>query len=446
VKSDAYMDRIRLGQYLQYEGPWTRGVYRFAIGDRPDFYRKMLGVLTATEGGRYGAVNMYDRCILTVGLIQWCEAANIFGVTKMLHKCREIDSDLLTDYLSEAPGELLFTEKGFIFNGKPVTTKEQQRAAFLGGSSGLRGQWTDEQIEHARRVCAVMSALWQEEKFRESQEAYTGKRLLGFVMPKTKKILFPELFPQEGAAGALRAAYVSFAGNLPAVADKHFRKVAETDKWKSANEMDRLVMALKEMTFGPGIAIYPHRYEAIRPVLEKQFGINLPDMAEELRTFEEPNPWAEVFPDSRSIQEALIELGHDLGPAGADNKFGAKSRAALKAFESEYECKGKPDGIPDAVSMDALAKAVAEMKTTTAEVADLVEPKPVEVEPDNEPFDEDELVPDVGEVLVVEETDENVDSEPPEAPEKAAEGSKTPYVILAFGAILAALGRLLGLY
>lgn len=453
MKSDAYLERIRKGAYQQYWGPWTRGVYRFVIGDNPDYTRKMLGVLTATEGGRFGAVNMYDRCVLTVGLIQWCEAANIFAVTKMLKKCLAADAALLKSYTDELPGGLTFDADGFKLDGKPVKTKAMQREAFLGGSSGLRDQWTENQKEHAWRVCAVMSAMWQEEKFRAVQEKYTSQRLLGFVMPKTKKILFKVNFPQNGAEGALRAAYVSFAGNLPSVADKHFRIAYHTPGYHDVDAVGRLTLALKEMTFGPGIAIYPHRYNAIRPVLEKQFGIDLPDFAEELRQFEQDYPWSEVFPDSRAIQEALISLGHDLGPAGADNRFGPKSRAALKAFETEYESKGEPDGIPDEVSMQALEQAIEEMDFTV----ETLRPKDSNDE-DNEPFAEDTVIPDVGVVSVEDVPEpeasedpppvivEAVDSEPPEDAERAAGTGKAPYVVLLLGAILAAVGRLLGWY
>ena len=86
--------------------------------------------------------------------------------------------------------------------------------------------------------------------------------------------------------------------------------------------------------------------------------------------------------------------------------------------------------------------------------------KPDDTKPDDKPFEEDEVIPDVGEVGVEvpdEPEDEpedsdptplvtDGDSEPPDAPEKAKGGSKTPYVVLALGAILAALGRLLGWY
>lgn len=455
MKSDAYLERIREGSYQQYWGPWTRGVYRFVIGDNPDFRRKMLGVLTATEGGRYGAVNMYDRCILTVGLIQWCEAANIFGVTKMLKKCLEADAKLLTSYMAELPGDLLFTEAGFIFKGKVVKTKADQRAAFLGGSSGLRGQWSDEQKKHAWRVCAVMSAIWSEEKFRAIQEEYTSKRLLGFVMPKTKKILFKDGYPTEGAEGALRCLVMSYAGNLPANADKHFRVVHGTVPYQEGDAMQRLILVAEEMAFGSGIGIWPHRYDAIRPVLEKQFGIDLPDFAKQLRDFEKKHPWFEHFPDDRAIQEALIFLGSDLGPSGADGRFGPKSRAALKAFEiqsEEYE--DDPDGIPDVKSMDALWIAWQAQKDVDS---DLLTANP-EAAVDDEPFEADTIAPDVGEVgvdmddddtdpepLVVEGTNED-DSERPEALTRADGKSKAPYVVLVLGAILAALGRLLGWY
>ena len=35
------------------------------------------------------------------------------------------------------------------------------------------------------------------------------------------------------------------------------------------------------------------------------------------------------------IQQALIDLGHDLGPTGADTVYGAKTAAAVRAFKAK---------------------------------------------------------------------------------------------------------------
>ncbi len=48
-----------------------------------NFWMKSLYVTTSTEGGCYDAINMYDRCIISPGLIQVCEQAPIFGASDL---------------------------------------------------------------------------------------------------------------------------------------------------------------------------------------------------------------------------------------------------------------------------------------------------------------------------------------------------------------------------
>jgi len=369
MNSDKVLSQIRWGGYGSYEGPYFLGRLPYRPPSDPTFWQKVLAVVTATEGGTYDAVNMYDRCILSVGIIQWCEAASIFGVSKMLGDCAKGGAEeLVNKYLHEMrepAGICGIGQYGakwrFYDDGKQITTKEQQRALFLGGSTGLKGQWTPEQKEHAKRVAAVMATLWNEPMFRTVQENFTIKRLPSFAMPKSRAILFDKVPDVDGDPweGALRAAFISFAANLPAVADKHFLMATNKGGWWSLSSRNRCIAAIRQMTFGPEISIYPHRYNKIRPVLEKLFKIDLPDFAEELEKFKQANPLALVFPDTESIQEELIAQGYDLGPHGADGLYGNATRAAVKLFEEKHnlldENKRGPDGMPDSVMLDELA-------------------------------------------------------------------------------------------
>lgn len=69
--SDAVLPKIGWGGYADWEGPWYRGSVPYALPtDRePTFIEKVGAVVTATEGGCLDAINMYDRCVLTVGFI-----------------------------------------------------------------------------------------------------------------------------------------------------------------------------------------------------------------------------------------------------------------------------------------------------------------------------------------------------------------------------------------
>lgn len=364
MRSDALVPLIQWGAYGSYSGPWTLGRVPFRIGDPEVFLRRALATTSATEGGHVSAVNCYDKCDLTVGAVQVCEAED-YAVAALLGKCAERDHDLLFGWIEEmvrgtgARIGMDHTTRGwrFVLDGVPITNTKLRSIAFFGGSPRPGDSWTPAQRAHARCVCAVLAAMWEEPEFQEVQDDFNSKRLLNYVMPATKKILFGEGFPAEGAEGAMRAGLVSFSVNNPARADRHFRMVEETQEYRGAGAEKRMVLVLRELTFGPKVAIYPARYNAIRPVLERLFRVDLPDFAQELQQHQEASPWAEHFASAAKIQEALILLGYDLGPKGADGVWGGKSTAALLKFETSRGLRN-PDGVPDEQSMDELWRAL----------------------------------------------------------------------------------------
>jgi hypothetical protein len=160
---------------------------------------------------------------------------------------------------------------------------------------------------------------------------FTAKGLItNFVFGEARTQLFGAGAPKDntGLVGAVRAAYISFAANNPAktLAAYKAAQAANLPMWTQPWAVE----VLKHLTYTPKIAIYPERYNKIRPVLERLYGVDLPDMAEHLKGSGVPS---EALMGAKEMQERLIKLGYNLGPAGADGIVGAKTRAALMEFQ-----------------------------------------------------------------------------------------------------------------
>lgn len=289
-------DKIGWSAYKDYEGPFFHGVVGFRLPAEPDEADRYLAVITAAEGGHYDAINMYDRGIISVGVIQWIEAGQ-YTVSGMLgHVIEKCGADVvmvpLKPALDACGATFKKNAKGqwrFFFNDAKgeVDSLEKTRILFL-GCPGLKGTWTPEARARAKLWAACVANVWASEAACRAQNSYTRARLSWFIMADAKKHLFgPE--PDAGWVGALRAAYVSFAVNLPAVANTQLKAaVAElqSPKWSP----DWCTGVLKKLVFGSGIGIWPVRYNGIRPVLEKLWGVSLPKTAKDLAAWQEPVP------------------------------------------------------------------------------------------------------------------------------------------------------------
>lgn len=288
--------QIGWSSYSNYEGPFFRGVVGFQLPAEPDEIDRYLAVITAAEGAHYDAINMYDRGIISVGVIQWIEAGQ-YAVSDMLgHVIEKCGADAvmvpLKPALDACGATFKKNAKGqwrFFFNDAKgeVNSLEKTRILFL-GCPGLKGTWTPEAKARAKLWAACVANVWASEATCRAQNSYTRARLSRFIMADAKKHLFgPE--PDEGWVGALRAAYVSFAVNLPAVANAQLNAaVAElqSPKWSP----NWCIGVLKKLVFGSGIGIWPVRYNCIRPVLEKLWNVSLPKTAKDLAAWQEPEP------------------------------------------------------------------------------------------------------------------------------------------------------------
>lgn len=344
------IDQVRWGSYKNYSGAWFGGVQGVDMSEDLTWNQKTFLTVTRTEGGHLDAVNAYDRMIMTVGAIQFGEAGQ-YSVSDLLGAAYEAHPDFVMETLAEAlrasKAEFKKNAKGryrFFFKDSrgEVDRISEQQQLFLLNSDGMA--WDNPSKAHVKLWVATMASVWASTETRKAQIEFTLPRLTGFMTKEARLILFGPDAPveNEGWAGALRSGYLSFAANLPAVASKHLLRVAATTK-ETPWSPEWCIEVLKGLTFGPQIAIYPGRYTKIRPVLEEQFGIDLPDMAEDLERWKSehvtPTPPQVLslglgdFDELIEYQRELLELGYDLGPAGADGIMGRLTKSAIVSFQ-----------------------------------------------------------------------------------------------------------------
>lgn len=298
-------EKIGWSSYGGYEGPFFHGIQNFKLPTEPDEADRYIAAITAAEGGRYDSLNMYDRGIISVGVIQWIEAGQ-YTVSGMLgyvaEKCG-IDAVMvpLKPALDMCNATFKKNEKGqwrfyFLDAKGEVNTLEKMQALFL-GCPGLKGTWTPEAKLRAKTWAACVINVWTTKQAQKAQIDYTRARLSRFIGEDAKKILF-ESDQETGYIGATKAAFMTFAINLPAVANKHIKianATLKSQKWSK----DWCIGVLKQLTFGPNIAIYPVRYNGIRPVLERLWNVSLPKTAKDL--FE----WSEHIDEQPAANESL---------------------------------------------------------------------------------------------------------------------------------------------
>jgi hypothetical protein len=363
------------GKYKWYEGVYFRGSRKFQLPAKPSEEHRLLAVITSTEGGSFDAYNGYDRCGISAGLLQWCEIP-YFLTSKLLGAIASKDQSLLAplqpaldasdaDFLEKSPGKWRFFWR---HSKDQVNGANEQKKLFMLNSSGHQGSWDDESKAHAKLWAASIANVLAQDKAIEIQTNYTAARVRMFATEFARTNLFDNV-PSTGWVGATRAIYLSFAANLPAVASKQLKAALEETgaaKWSK----EWCIHIARRLTFGPGITIYPHRYNSIRPVVEKLYGVDLPDMAGELKMWkgvqgldnvhddevmsEEPSG-EPTFTTVKEVQQLLSDMGYDLGPTGVDGAMGRKTKEALLVFQGNVGLKA--DGLIGPKTREAMVMA-----------------------------------------------------------------------------------------
>jgi hypothetical protein len=357
-----------------FEGPWFRGRARIAEPPSPGPLEKLLAVVMATEsgGGHPDAINMYDVCMLTLGLIQHCEASGQ-QAAQLLAAIRSTTGpapfEALDEHMARRGMRLGMAGNRAAFldsAGAAILTPQQRALAFFGGASGHKGSWLPAQKQEAKSWAAVFASTLGDERTFAAHVRHASSKLLTYVLPPTRSVVFAGgVIEGAGWRGALQALVVSFAANIPTVADHHWRAYLAEQGGRIVDSQAFVVGAAAALTYRPQIAIYPRRLKDIIPAIKRLYGV---DLSPALLTPSAPSlgPIEAELVHPYGVQAALMALGYDLGPRGIDSRIGPKTRAAIGAFQESrgLEVTEEVDPRTRAELARAVEAALAALQTT----------------------------------------------------------------------------------
>lgn len=353
---------IKWGSYKSWEGPWFRGTQRLTMVANPSPAFKRVYVSSSSEGG-FDSINMYDKCTMSIGMSQACETPWRL-TSKLVAAIAERDPGLLeplrpaleasnADFVkTRGKWRFVFTKPFKGFPAGEVDPGAEQKALFLLDSNGHKGTWGPKDSpsrSHGKLWAASMANMLVQPAAKEAQIEWVSSRAALYAMPNAKKVLFDGA-ADDGWVGAFRAAYLSYALNIPTRADQMLTEGLRTvpgKKWSP----EWCIYLLKYITFKSGVGIWPHRYSAIEDSVQRLYGVDIPDSHEELKAWKVEQGLADVddeviyeeepeakgleptFTTTKEVQAHLIAMGYDLGPSGADGRLGRKSRDAVRTFQ-----------------------------------------------------------------------------------------------------------------
>lgn len=325
---------IRWAGYKGYSGPayWGKPGLVAKQGAIKDEKDRIMAVLAATEGGGFNLVNMYDRCVLTVGLIQWCENPYLF-VSKMLsyvHKRFDINH-----HFEMACNGVYFDGKRWQTPDGEASTSKAIKSLFLGGSDGI--SWTEGQKKIARVWARDFANLFLIPEAIEAQAEFTRKRLMQwFLLDSGKKAFARSQGHKNGEA--FRAVFISWAANNPKLAEKALNELNS----KEIEFSEKWLREYCKKVVGIGFDIYPDRLKKITPVVKKIYGLHLGKIKQDTEF------------SSEKIQELLVGLGYDIGPSGVDGIIGKLTKKAIGEFQKNHNLPETKE--PDKDTVDYLVE------------------------------------------------------------------------------------------
>lgn len=272
---------IGWSSYDDNEGPFYYGSNYYKIPEKEISFNDKCYAVIASSEGTLSSINMYDRAIISVGAIQWTELTNN-KVSEMIGLvATRLGVDFVLNHIQPAltlsGGTFKQNAAGdfrFFIDEKEVKGESLARKLFAGGSN-KKGSWTKTNITLAKTWAMCVANLFYEPEAAEVQIEFTAPQLRGFVYGEASKIFFEKDSPETGLGGAVKAIVVAYAINLPAVACSVAARSAKASKYPKWSD-EWCLDVMHGLAVTSGVKIWPARYNAKRPVLERLFNIVLP--------------------------------------------------------------------------------------------------------------------------------------------------------------------------
>jgi len=363
---------LRWGEYGGFAGYWFPGTRKLEVAPDADDKMRRYFIGCVTEGAGANSLNCYDRCRFSGGRFQITEVCSGWLVTSLLGVLMEQKPSILAPVLARAADRGYSLKRvtnrygawAWCDNVGPVhRSSEATNLFFSNGCDGKLGSWERGDANANAIVPFLLEYLniWEDGEATAIQDQFLLTRMYNFVMAGGRSFLN---LPNEGKPylAAAQAAYLSFSLNNPTIALRMLDR-ARTESKHQIGTKDWCYDYLKLAVFGPNVAIYPHRYNdarsprsSIRFHLERLYGVDLPDLAEDLQRWETAHPSVRTIRTAQEIQQGLIDLGYNLGPRGADGIFGTKTREAVVAFQRAKRLQ--VDGIVGPKTLAAMVEAL----------------------------------------------------------------------------------------
>jgi len=332
-------EQVGWGRYKNWRGPFWRGQAKFVLPENPTETDIIMDVISHTEGRYHDAYNGYDSCRCTISPIQVCERGQYSASALLGHLKTSVGSSVmkpLDDFGSNHGFTFTKDLKGrwrfrFIDKRGFVDREQEQTQLFWLHSSGKKDNWDPASKTYAKGMAASIINVMSDPSGFFAQREWLSRRVRLYAFKHAKTLV--DEAPDTDIGRCLVAGLLSYCINNPSWAAK-YSWVAD-DSWKEKRwTKPWLIHVFSNLTFGPKISLYRHRWNAIRPAMEKHFSFDLPDFAEELQDWDAGG--------SLSVEEAQFILRHmlffELGPSGpnqdgVDGIYGEKTRSAVESMQ-----------------------------------------------------------------------------------------------------------------